>query len=256
VPRQPFLSVIVPAYNEAQSIRRTLLAMRAFLDAQTYEYEVILASDGDDATPEIAAEIAATWPNLSITAEPGRHGKGHGIRRGVALANGEVIGFLDADYKTPIEEVTKLLPWLEDGYDVVLGSRGMASSRITQQQPWYRRIGSKAFALVMHSIIGLNQVRDTQCGFKFFSRKSASEIFPLTRVDGYMCDVEYLWLAAQLGHRMKEVGISWSDDGDSRLQLVSGNLRNCRELLKIRFGRYAVNGAPIADAMPVGQAER
>jgi dolichyl-phosphate beta-glucosyltransferase len=258
VPRHTYLSLIVPAYNEAQSIRRSLLAMRAFLDAQTYDYQVILASDGDDATPEIAAEIAATWPDLLISAEPGRRGKGHGIRRGVALANGDVIGFLDADYKTPIEEVTKVLPALDDGYDLVIGSRGMASSHITQQQPWYRRAGSRAFGIVMHAIIGLPQIRDTQCGFKFFSRKAADEIFPLTRVDGYMCDVEYLWLAASLGYRIKEVGIRWSDDGDSRLQLVSGNLRNCLELLRIRFGQYALRGAPVSAqaGRPVAQVER
>jgi glycosyltransferase involved in cell wall biosynthesis len=258
VPRQPFLSVIVPAYNEAASIRPTLSAMRAFFDAQTYEYQVILASDGEDATPEIAAEIAATWPNLTISAERGRHGKGHGLRRGAALATGDVIGFLDADYKTPIEEVTKLLPWLESGYDIVIGSRGMASSRITQQQPWYRRIGSRAFGIVMHAIIGLHDIRDTQCGFKFFTRKAATEIFPLTRVDGYMCDVEYLWLAARLGYRIREIGISWSDDGDSRLQLVSGNLRNCRELLGIRFGRYPLHDALVESrsAVPVAHADR
>jgi len=232
--------------------------MQTFLDAQSYEYQVILASDGDDATPEIAAEIAATWPNLLITAEPGRQGKGHGIRRGVALANGDVIGFLDADYKTPIEEVTKLLPALEEGFDLVIGSRGLASSRISQRQPWYRRVGSRAFGIVMHAIIGLHQIRDTQCGFKFFSRKAADEIFPLTRVDGYMCDVEYLWLAATLGYRIKEVGIRWSDDGDSRLELFSGNLRNCLELLRIRFGTYALGSTPASAqaGRPIAQVER
>jgi dolichyl-phosphate beta-glucosyltransferase len=225
--------------------------VRDFLDAQPYQYEVILASDGDDATPEIAADMASVWRNLIISAEKGRHGKGHGIRRGVALAQGEVVGFFDADYKTPIEEITKVLPWLAEGFDVVIGSRGMATSHISQQQPWFRRIGSRGFGVVMHAVIGLHQVRDTQCGFKFFTHAAASEIFPMTRIDGYMCDVEYLWLASRLGYRIKEVGIRWSDDGDSRLELFRGNLRNCRELLRIRFGRYAVASGNVATQVPV-----
>jgi dolichyl-phosphate beta-glucosyltransferase len=246
VQRRPYLSIVVPAYNEASSINHTLASMRAFLDAQPYDYQVILASDGDDATAQIAAEASLTWPQLQISAQPGRHGKGHGIRRGVALASGEVIGFLDADYKTPIEEVTKILPWLTEGFDVVIGSRGMATSRISQKQPWFRRIGSRGFGIVMHAVVGLRTVRDTQCGFKFFSAKAAADVFPLSRIDGYMCDVEYLWLAERFGYRIKEVGINWSDDGDSRLELFRGNVRNCRELMRIRFGKYATSALPTA----------
>jgi dolichyl-phosphate beta-glucosyltransferase len=92
----------------------------------------------------------------------------------------------------------------------------------------------------MRAIVGIDAVCDTQCGFKFFTRACAREIFSRTRIDGYMCDVEILWLAARLGYRVREVGILWSDDGDSRLQLVRGNIRNFLDLFRIRFGRYAV----------------
>lgn len=252
VPQSPYLSIIVPAFNEAGSIRRTFSAMRAFLDAQDYDYQVILASDGDDETPSIAAEIAAEWPNLTLSIESGRHGKGHGVRRGVALATGEFIGFFDADYKTPIEEVTKVLPWLTQGFDVAIGSRALAGSRIDRAQRWYRRAGSRGFATLMHAIVGLPDIRDTQCGFKFFTRRAALDIFARARIDGYMCDIEILWLATQLGYRIKEVGIHWSDDGDSRLELVSGNLRNVRDLLRVRFGteipRKAATAVPLASS--------
>ena len=193
----------MPAYNEAASIRRTFESMRQFLDDQGYAYEVILVSDGDDPTPEISAEIALSWPNLVINAEQGRHGKGHGIRRGAALARGEIVGFLDADYKTPIDEVCKLLPWLSGDFDIAIGSRGVGASRIERAQRWYRRVGSRGFALVMHAVVGLHAITDTQCGFKFFTRAAANEIFSRSRIDGYMCDVEYLYLAAQLGFRVK-----------------------------------------------------
>jgi dolichyl-phosphate beta-glucosyltransferase len=244
---RPFLSTVVPAYNEAGSIHDTLMAMRAFLDAQDYAYEVIVAADGDDATPDIVREVARDWPALSLTAAAGRHGKGHGLRRGMALARGEIVGFLDADYKTEIDELSNILPWFEQGYDVIAGSRALADSRIERCQPFYRRIGSRLFGIAMHTIVGLGHIRDTQCGFKFFTRAAARQIFEQTKIDGYMCDVEILYLAEKLGLRVKEVGIRWRDDGDSRLELVSGNLRNARDLFAIRFGRYPLR-SPVAAA--------
>jgi dolichyl-phosphate beta-glucosyltransferase len=210
--------------------------MRAYLDTSGLSYEVILAADGDDATPEIATEIASGWANLQITAQKGRHGKGNGIRRGMRLATGAIVGFADADYKTPIEELEKVLPYLSQGCEVVIGSRALAASQITRQQKWYRRLGSRGFSLLMHAIVGLHHVRDTQCGFKFFSQRAAADIFCRTRIDGYMCDIEILWLAEQLGYKLQEVGIRWMDDGDSRLNLVSGNVRNLFDVLRIRVG--------------------
>src|SRR5439155_25875539 len=136
---RPYLSVVLPAYNEAGSIRGTLEAMRVFLDQQPYESQVIVAVDGEDETPTIVQDVARDWSAVVLTAEPGRHGKGHGLRGGVALARGEIIGFLDADYKTPIDEITKLLPWLDRGYDLVARSRALADSRIAVAQPLPRR---------------------------------------------------------------------------------------------------------------------
>jgi dolichyl-phosphate beta-glucosyltransferase len=252
VSRPVDLSIVVPAYNEAASISRTLAAMRAFLDGRGLSYEVILAADGDDATPTIAAEIAASWPNLQITAQHGRHGKGHGVRRGMRLAHGAIIGFADADYKTPIEEMDKLLPYLSQGFDVVIGSRAISGSRIERAQPWYRRAGSRGFAVLMHAIVGLHHIRDTQCGFKFFTSRAAADIFSRTQIDGYMCDIEILCLAEQLGYQVKEVGVRWMDDGDSRLDLVAGNVRNVLDLLAIR---YAVARArPLATVAPLASA--
>jgi dolichyl-phosphate beta-glucosyltransferase len=236
----PFLSIVLPAYNEARSIQKTLTAMRTFLDQQGYAYEVIVAADGDDSTAEIVRDVARNWPSLELSDAPGRRGKGHGLRRGFAIARGDVVGFLDADYKTPIEEMPRLLPWLERGYEIAIGSRALSESRIERHQPWFRRIGSRVFAIGMHLIVGLHDVRDTQCGFKFFSRRAAKAIFSVAKIDGYMCDVEILWLAQRLGLPVREVGISWRDDGDSRLELLRGNLRNIAELLRIRFGRYAL----------------
>ena len=152
-------------------------------------------------------------------------------------ARGQLIGFTDADYKTPIEELAKVLPWFERGYDVVIGSRAVSDSRIQVKQPLHRRLGSRAFGIVMHRLIGLNNIRDTQCGFKFFRGAVARDLFARQQIDGYMFDIEVLVLAEAAGYRIQEVGVCWQDDRDSRLQLVVGNWHNLIDLLRIRFNR-------------------
>ncbi len=235
---EPFLSVVVPAYNEVRSIGATLAEMRRHLDTRPYPYEIIVSADGDDGTRETVAGLAAEDPRLSVLGSAGRGGKGRGVRNGMARARGSVVAFVDADGKTPMAEMEKLLPWLEQDYDVVIGSRGLAESRIEVAQRWYRRLGSRVFGVLMHFVMGLPHVRDTQCGFKFFRGPVARDLFARQRIDGYMFDIELLHLCARAGYRVKEVGVRWRDDGDSRLDLVAGNARNLVDLLRIRFGRY------------------
>ena len=232
------LSLVVPAYNEAGRIRQTLESMRSHLAARGLSYEIIVAADGDDGTREVVAGLAAQDARLAVIGGPERGGKGRGIRQGVARARGRVVGFVDADDKTPIEEMDKLLPWLERGFHLVIGSRGLADSRVEVPQAVYRRIGSRAFGLAMHGLLGMRNVRDTQCGFKFFRGDVARDLFARQKIDGYMFDVEILHLANRSGYRIKEVGVRWRDDHDSRLDLVAGNWRNLVDLFRIRLARY------------------
>jgi dolichyl-phosphate beta-glucosyltransferase len=239
MPETPYLSLILPAYNEARSIQKTLSLIQVHLNRQPFAYEIIVAADGDDGTREAVAELAKQDSRLSVLGSVERRGKGHGIRQGVARARGQIIGFCDADYKTPIEELDKLLPALREGYDIVIGSRSVAESRIEVPQPLYRQLGSRAFALAMHLVLGLWHIHDTQCGFKFFRGPIARDLFGRQRIDGYMFDVEILHLAERSGYPIKEVGVRWRDDGDSRLRLVAGNWRNMLDILQIRFGKAA-----------------
>jgi dolichyl-phosphate beta-glucosyltransferase len=233
----PYLSIIVPAYNEARVIGSTVASIRSFLDSRKYEFEIIVSADGTDGTRDLVAELARYDPRLTVIGGPERRGKGYAIRNAVALARGQIIGFSDADNKTPIEEVEKILPWFDRGYDLVFGSRAVAGAAIENPQKWYRRLGSTCFGICMHVLIGLWHVRDTQCGFKFYRRPVARDLFQRLRIDGYMFDVDLLYLARRSGYRMREVGIRWRDDGDSRLALVSGNWRNLVDLFRIRFAR-------------------
>jgi dolichyl-phosphate beta-glucosyltransferase len=234
----PHLSVIVPAYNEVSRIAGTLEAMRGFLSNQTYSWEIIVSADGTDGTRQAAAAWGAGESRLAVIGSDRRLGKGRGVREGVQRAAGEIIGFIDADYKTPIEEVDKPLAALAEGYDVAIGSRKIGESRVEVAQPLFRRAGSAAFHAVMGTLLGLSDIADTQCGFKFFTRAAATTIFTHQRIDGYMFDVEILRLARMMGYRIKEVGVRWRDDGDSRYAPISGTIKNARELLRIRMMRY------------------
>jgi dolichyl-phosphate beta-glucosyltransferase len=234
------LSIVVPAYNEAGRIVSTLQAIGKYLDVRDIGGEIIVCADGEDGTRESAWECARSDRRITVLGDVQRRGKGRGVRQGVLRASGELIGFVDADYKTPIEELDSLLPEFSRGADVVIGSRKMAGSRIEIRQPLYRRWGSSAFHAVMSRLVGLQGVCDTQCGFKFFRREVGHMIFAMQKVDGYMFDVEILRLARMLGYTIAEVPVRWRDDGDSRYNPIAGTLRNAKELLRIRGLKYGI----------------
>jgi len=231
----PYLSIILPAYNEEKRLGITLSELNRYFSSQPYHVEFLVIDDGStDRTGEVASTMSDRIPALKVLRNERNRGKGYSIRRGVAEAKGAVIGFMDADYKTPIEEIERLLPWLIKGHQVVIGSRGVEGSEIEVPQPFYRQWGSRVFGVVMHLLVGLRDIPDTQCGFKFFTRKASLEIFHFQKIDGYMFDVEILCLAKRLDYAVKQVPIRWMNDADSRLQLVRGNLRNLKELMQIR----------------------
>jgi dolichyl-phosphate beta-glucosyltransferase len=230
----PGITLILPAYNEVKSIAGTIAEVTRYFQTRNLSYEIIVSADGDDGTREVVAGLAEQDPRIKVIGQSERLGKGRGIRKAVELANGAIIGFADADNKVPIDEYEKLQLYLDDGFDLVIGSRALDKSRIERKQPLYRRLGSKGFAVFMHGVVGLKNIRDTQCGFKFFKHDVAKELFHRQKTDGYMFDVEILALAQQLSYSMKEVPIRWHDDGDSRLQLISDNVRHAIDIFRIR----------------------
>jgi dolichyl-phosphate beta-glucosyltransferase len=232
----PVVSLILPAYNEVARIAATVAEARAYFESRGSRYEIIVAADGDDGTRELVAEMGRTDPALKVIGSRERRGKGFGVRQGVMLAEGELIGFVDADNKTPITELDRFEPCLREGYDVVIGSRRMHGAYIERSQSWYRRLGSRGFNLFVRAVVGLQDVPDTQCGFKFFQRQAALDLFGRQRIDGYMFDVELLFLARRAGYRIAQVPVRWRDDGDTRLDLLSGNIRNVIDIFRIRFG--------------------
>jgi len=242
------VSLILPAYNERNSIAGTIDQAFAYFNSRGIRAEIIVASDGDDGTREIVSQMAAANRALKVIGHRERAGKGRGIREAMRLVRGRIVGYADADNKVPFEEYDRIRPSLEDGCQVVTGSRALAQSRIERRQPWYRRVGSKGFYFFVQTVVGLPGIHDSQCGFKFFQRDVALRLFEAQRIDGYMFDVEILAIARRFGYDIKEVPIRWRDDADSRLQLLSGNMRNVVDIFKIRLYIAQLDRAPVAVA--------
>ena len=230
----PDITIILPAYNERARIVETLRETSRYFEARRLRAELIVAADGADGTRECAAEMARQDRRIRVLGEERRRGKGLAVREAVAIASGRWVGYVDADNKVPIEEFARLEPHLRAGCEVVIGSRALPGARIERPQPLYRRLGSKGFRRFMQMLVGLPGVSDSQCGFKFFQRHAARRLFACQKIDGYMFDVEILALAQRFGYRIVEVPVRWRDDGDSRLELVRGNWRNLRDILRIR----------------------
>ena len=252
-PPRPAISLILPAFNESRTIAGTVREAVEYFRGRRLGYEIIVAADGNDGTREICLELALADPAIRVIGEDARRGKGRGIREAVAISTGHVVGFADADNKVPIEEYGKLEPYLAD-YPMVIGSRALVRELVEKKQPLHRQIGSVGFRYFMRAVVGLPGIHDTQCGFKFFRAPVAHDLFNLQRVDGYMFDVEILYIAQKRGYGIKEVPIRWRDDADSRLELFAGNVRNALDIFRIRLSTGDIPPAP--DALREAPLER
>ncbi|MDP8247381.1 MAG: glycosyltransferase family 2 protein [Candidatus Tritonobacter lacicola] len=228
------LSLVVPAYNEGSKIGRDLKELTDYLGGTGLSYEILVIDDGSvDSTAAVVSKFAGMCRNVVLLRNGRNRGKGYSVRKGVLAARGRYVGFLDAGLCVPPGEIGKALALLNDGCDIALGSRGLPDSSILRRQPWYRVAGSKIFAQIVWKIMGLSAIKDTQCGFKFFRREVAREIFSEMRTDGFMFDVELLRRALAKKLKIRQFPISWSNDPDTRFRLVSGSIRNMVELAGI-----------------------
>jgi dolichyl-phosphate beta-glucosyltransferase len=218
-----YLSVVIPAYNEQARIADTIYAVKDYLAHQSYRSEVIVVDDGSaDLTTEVvrtidiyASEIKRQ--DVSIIMENVKNvGKGFSVARGMLAARGRYIMFTDADLAAPIEEVEKLLPFLESGWDVVIGSRRIGSAA-AEQKSLARRMASALFNLIVQ-VFAVRGIYDTQCGFKAFTQSAAHRIARLQKTYRFSFDVEQLYIATCLGLRIKEVPVKYVHQEGSTVQ--------------------------------------
>ncbi|NUO08580.1 MAG: glycosyltransferase family 2 protein [Candidatus Brocadia sp.] len=233
--KECFLSIVIPAYNEEKRILPTLDKICTYLSKQDFSYEVIVVDDGSaDNTLHVVKNFACSDNHVVILANDLNNGKGYSVRKGMLSARGKYVFFTDADLSTPIEEIEKCLPYLTNGYDVVIGSRSIPGSNITIRQPWYREKMGKIFNFMVDLVL-LKGITDTQCGFKGFKKEVVKTVFSMCSIDGFSFDVEALYLSRKLNFKIKEVPVRWENSALSKVNPVRHSLQMFNDLIRIKI---------------------
>lgn len=248
---RPFLSIVIPAYNEERRLPQTLDRILEFLAQQPYTSEVIVVDDGScDRTALVVDALRRAHPGVELIRNDHR-GKGYAVRTGMLAARGHIILFSDADLSTPIEEAAELLPWFEQGYSIVIGSReGKGAHRI--QEPFYRHIMGRVFNFIVR-LLTVRGIQDTQCGFKAFRDDVARDLFTRMKLYGENSkritdsmvtgfDVEVLFIGQKSGYKIKEVPVEWQYGNETKVNPLKDSFRNLRDVVMVRWndlrGKY------------------
>lgn len=230
---RPFLSLVIPAYNEEQRLPDTLPVALAWLREQSFTWEMRVVDDGSsDGTRDVVAGLAADESRLVLQAEPHR-GKGGAVRAGMLASRARYRFLCDADFSMPVQEVERFLPPYLSDYDIAIGTReGPGAVRVGE--PWSRHLMGRVFNRLVTTIL-VPHIEDTQCGFKCFAGDAANGLFERSEIDGFAFDVEVLYLARQEGLRIVEVPITWYYMEASKVKPVRDTWRMFREVLRVRM---------------------
>ncbi len=236
-----FISVVIPAYNEEKSLKKgSLLEVDQYLGSQKYPWEVLVVDDGSqDKTPDIVEKFTTSHPGFQLLPQPHR-GKGGTVIAGMLKAKGDIVLFSDMDQATPITQLAKVLPKFDEGYDIVIGSR---TGR--QGAPLVRKAMAYGFSILRFLVLRL-PYKDTQCGFKAFSKSASQEIFKRMKIfnekmrtEGASVtagfDLEILYLARKLGFRVSEVPVEWHHKEGTKVNPLKDSWEGFRDLMRVRF---------------------
>ena len=250
-PKRPplLLTIVVPAYNEAERLGRTLPQILAWLATFSGGGRILVVDDGStDATGDAVRAQMPAHPNLDLITLSRQSGKGAAVRAGLLAASTEIVGFMDADLSTDLQHVPEAVTAINDGADIVIGSRALGRSQTVLRQPVYRRAGARVFRELARQVGGLPDTPDSQCGFKFYRGPVAHDLFGASVINRWMFDLEILRLARHRNYTVHQLPVEWTNDPDSRLRLTLDTLRMTRDLARIRWrfltGRYGPRGRP------------
>ncbi len=239
----PAISVVIPAFNEAQRIGETLRQTIQYLAAESPQSELIVVNDGSqDETAEIArGALSQSLVSSQLLENQPNRGKGAAVRRGLLAARFPIGLFFDADLSTPLGETPKLIQPIASGeVDIAFGSRALDRRLIGNRQPWRREQAGRVFNLLVRMATGL-PFWDTQCGFKAFRLEACRPILENAQLDGFAFDVELLYLAQQAGLRLREVPVRWNHNEGSKVRFVEDSVRMLREVAALRMRGNAPN---------------
>jgi glycosyltransferase involved in cell wall biosynthesis len=233
----PFLSIVIPAYNEEHRLLRTLDQVIEYLQAQAYQAEVLIIDNAsEDRTYEIAKAYAldATTPELPIlVSQEMERGKGAAVKRGMLMARGKYRFMCDADLSMPITEIHRFLPPELDDFDISIASRE-APGAVRYNEPAYRHLVGRLFNTLIR-VLALPSLQDTQCGFKCFRGAIAEQLFPQMTVSGWSFDVEVLFIARKRGHRIVEIPIPWYFNSESHISVLRDSFQMALEIIQVRL---------------------
>ena len=253
----------MPAYNESERLTGSLPKVLEYVRQRRLDAEIIVVNDGSkDDTAQIVRKFAAVDPCIRLLENPGNRGKGYSVRNGMLHARGDVMLFSDTDLSSPIYEADKLFAAIRNGADVAIGSRWLQRQLQTERQPLMRQLYGRLFNLGLRIVLGLG-FRDTQCGFKAFTREASQIIFPRQHIERWGFDPEILFLAKKFKLRTAEVPVEWAHDHRSKINPLRDGLRMGSEVLQVRWndirGRYeqpslAMEELPAAEPAPLRAA--
>jgi dolichyl-phosphate beta-glucosyltransferase len=233
------ISIIIPAFNEAELIENTLLKTVKYSEINLPNTEILVINDGScDNTEIIVNDLITTYTGdvkIHLVNNDKNRGKGFSIRHGVEVATGDIIIFFDADLPYDLSGIDNIVTTIDQGFDIVIGSRVTSSSIINVKIPFRRRIASAFYRSLVHALFAIES-EDTQCGFKGFTQKAAKNIFPKTRIEGFGFDIEVLALAMKYGYKVKSIPVIFNNQREnSKINLIVDSLKMIRDMIRVKF---------------------
>lgn len=229
------ISVVIPAYNEEERLIPTLKSVVSYLRSRNRKFEVLVVDDGStDKTAVIAQELAASLQEIKVLQYGQNRGKGYAVRYGVQHSIGEYVLFNDADGSSPIEGIELLFDAIKNGAQIAIGSRAMNDSNTTISTVWYRRAIGRVFNLLANILV-IPGIKDTQCGFKMFTKKAANYVFSRQRAERFSFDVELLFIGRKGGLKITEVPINWVNIPGSKVRFGLDPLQMFFDMLRFRW---------------------
>jgi glycosyltransferase involved in cell wall biosynthesis len=225
------ICIIIPAYNEEKIIEGSVIKLKNHLDNLNYDYEIVIAENNStDSTFEKALEMASKYNNVKVSVTKGA-GRGRALNKVIRESNADIIGYMDADLSTDISAIPKFVESIQKGAALAIGSRHLPDSEV--KRGLKRTVLSKGYNFMANSILNLN-VKDTQCGFKFFHKNSIREILPLIKDEKWFWDTELIYNAKKKGYDVTEIPVAWIEDKDSKVKIINTSIGYLARMFELR----------------------